>query len=331
MTSQPTEGNAGRREPSAPGGPGNTENVPEWCSAQGKTDLVLRLLRGEALDAVSRESDVPAHELESWKRVFLRSGARGLSGVSDPLLAEAVRRIVRSRSRTRTAEERSDSPIRVVGLEEFHELFARNELGPTLRSEVSFIGGSVLGGTSDTETWVLAVLAKHAKTMFEFGTGTGKTTYLWARNSAPDARIITLTLGAGQHADYLAAEGDNGWAARAALAESASDRFLYSGTSVEHKITQLFVDSKRFDETPYLQRCDLIFIDGSHAYSYVRNDTEKALRMLRDGGVVLWHDYRDGEPETRGVRQYLDELCPTLPLVRLHGTSLVVHRAQGRP
>jgi hypothetical protein len=30
----------------------------------------LRLLRGESLDAVSRESQVPAHELEGWKRVF---------------------------------------------------------------------------------------------------------------------------------------------------------------------------------------------------------------------------------------------------------------------
>jgi hypothetical protein len=32
---------------------------------QRKTEIVLRLLRGEALDAVSRESQVPAHELES--------------------------------------------------------------------------------------------------------------------------------------------------------------------------------------------------------------------------------------------------------------------------
>jgi len=45
---------------------------------------VLRLLRGEALDAVSRESQVPAHELESWKRGFLEVGARGLKTRSDP-------------------------------------------------------------------------------------------------------------------------------------------------------------------------------------------------------------------------------------------------------
>src|SRR5919106_2562575 len=67
-------------EPPAP----ETPELPERWSVQRKTELVLRLMRGEALDAVSRESQVPAHELESWKRVFLETGARGLKTRSDP-------------------------------------------------------------------------------------------------------------------------------------------------------------------------------------------------------------------------------------------------------
>jgi hypothetical protein len=43
--------------------------LPERLSVQGKTELVLRLLGGGALDTVSRESQIPAHELESWKSV----------------------------------------------------------------------------------------------------------------------------------------------------------------------------------------------------------------------------------------------------------------------
>jgi len=58
--------------------------LPERWSVQGKTELVLRLLRGEALDTVSRESQIPAHELESWKRVFLDTGARGLKTRAEP-------------------------------------------------------------------------------------------------------------------------------------------------------------------------------------------------------------------------------------------------------
>jgi hypothetical protein len=41
-------------------------------------------MRGEALDGVSRDSQVPAHELENWKRVFLETGTRGLKTRSDP-------------------------------------------------------------------------------------------------------------------------------------------------------------------------------------------------------------------------------------------------------
>src|SRR5438093_1930800 len=76
-----------RKPITAPGSeppPGEMPELPERWSVQRKTELVLRLLRGEALDAVSRESQVPAHELESWKRVFLEQGTRGLKTRSDP-------------------------------------------------------------------------------------------------------------------------------------------------------------------------------------------------------------------------------------------------------
>ena len=70
--------------PSEPSSPPNEVELPERWSVQRKAELVLRLLRGEALDAVSRESQVPAHELASWKRIFLEQGSRGLKTRSDP-------------------------------------------------------------------------------------------------------------------------------------------------------------------------------------------------------------------------------------------------------
>jgi len=70
--------------PPEPSSPPNELELPERWSVQRKAELVLRLLRGEALDAVSRESQVPAHELESWKRLFLEQGAQGLKTRSDP-------------------------------------------------------------------------------------------------------------------------------------------------------------------------------------------------------------------------------------------------------
>ncbi len=60
----------------------------------------------------------------------------------------------------------------------------------------------------------------------------------------------------------------------------------------EEKITQLFCDSKHFDEKPYTGKMDLIFIDGSHAFSYVMSDSEKAFKMIAPNSIILWHDYR---------------------------------------
>ena len=54
------------------------EALPERWSAQRKTEVVLRVIRGEALDEVAREIQVPVHELEEWRRVFLESGQQGL-------------------------------------------------------------------------------------------------------------------------------------------------------------------------------------------------------------------------------------------------------------
>jgi transposase-like protein len=41
-------------------------------------EAVLRLLRGEALDALSRELGVAASTLASWKEAFLAAGQAGL-------------------------------------------------------------------------------------------------------------------------------------------------------------------------------------------------------------------------------------------------------------
>jgi hypothetical protein len=74
--------------------------------------------------------------------------------------------------------------------------------------------------------------------------------------------------------------GDAAEAFEAAREESTFASFVYSGTAAESKITQLYGDSKAFDETSYHGKCDLIFIDGSHAYSYIESDTQKALKMI---------------------------------------------------
>lgn len=42
-----------------------------------------------------------------------------------------------------------------------------------------------------------------------------------------------------------------------------------------------------------LGEVDVVFIDGDHSALAVRHDTELARRVLRAGGLIIWHDYHD--------------------------------------
>ena len=67
-------------------------------SASKKLDVVLRLLRGEKLEEVSREVGVEAHRLAAWRDEFLDAGKEGLKGKratteDDRKLRDAERKI----------------------------------------------------------------------------------------------------------------------------------------------------------------------------------------------------------------------------------------------
>ena len=225
-------------------------------------------------------------------------------------------------------KNQAPSPIPSVSLEKVDPIFAMNDFGTTTATEVAFVGRAetpIIGAVSDSEGWILSVLAKKSKNIFEFGTCTGRTTYLLARNSPNDAVVTTLTLSSSDTRDYYAEKKDDKADTENAIQESGFTKFFYSGTDAARKIKQLYGDSKKFDEAPFVEKCDLIFVDGSHAYSYVVNDSQKALQMVKSGGLILWHDYI-GPYSVKGVYQALNELSKNLSLLRIEGTRLVVYR-----
>jgi hypothetical protein len=77
------------------------------------------------------------------------------------------------------------------------------------------------------------------------------------------------------------------------------------------------------------RRLDLVFVDGSHARSYVESDSRKALRMVRPGGIVFWHDY-SGPRRTPGVFASLNALAREMPLVHIGGTTSSPTAARSR-
>ena len=62
---------------SKPSGEASRPERGRWSSRR-KTEVVLRVLRGEDLDALSRELGVTAATIASWRDAFLAGGQAGL-------------------------------------------------------------------------------------------------------------------------------------------------------------------------------------------------------------------------------------------------------------
>jgi hypothetical protein len=138
--------------------------------------------------------------------------------------------------------------------------------------------------------------------IFEIGTFIGATTRLLALNSPTDCNIITLDL------------------PNSLTAHEVGEKFL--STPEKNKIKQVSGDSKKFDYSPWQNKCDIVWVDGNHDYDFMVSDTNSALKLVKKGGWILWHDYRLTSWWS-GVTRHLRELKKTYPdLVHFKGTSI---------
>jgi predicted O-methyltransferase YrrM len=146
-----------------------------------------------------------------------------------------------------------------------------------------------------------AALGFRSKRILEIGSYRGDTARLLAENTPDDVRICTVDMDP-QHGSS------------------------YRGTPVAAKIDRrigkisaaLFHPGEKFD---------LIFVDANHDYASVMNDTEVALQVLAESGVILWHDYTD-EIYFHGlcaVPEALNEFAKRFPIAAIHGTTLAIH------
>ena len=104
--------------------------------------------------------------------------------------------------------------------------------------------------------------------------------------------------------------------------ESIYSDFLFSGEDVEKKIKVIFKNSLEFNHQEYIGKIDLIFIDGGHTYSVVKNDSEKAFSMLSKNGIILWHDYVPGKQSAKDVVKYIHEISKNKKIFSIKDTTL---------
>ena len=88
--SRPAAAEGGRRPTGAAAG--RKKERGRWTSRR-KMEVVLRLLRGEDLDALSRELKVKTSSLAKWRDDFLAAGQAGLKSRKPDFRDEELRRL----------------------------------------------------------------------------------------------------------------------------------------------------------------------------------------------------------------------------------------------
>jgi predicted O-methyltransferase YrrM len=125
--------------------------------------------------------------------------------------------------------------------------------------------------------------ARAPRRHLEFGTWEGFGAALVARST--NAEIWTLNLPEGE----AAADGTPLYASTDA---GEGIGWKYRAAGVADRVHQILCDSRAFDTAAFAADFfDTILIDGGHTPDVVENDTEKALRVLRPGGLCVWHDF----------------------------------------
>ena len=221
--------------------------------------------------------------------------------------------------------------IQEIDITDIHEIFHLKEISKNLKGPKDDViiksfsitpFNNIIGMTSDYEAWIISSFSKISKKIFEFGTCSGKTTYLMGLNSSSDASIISITLNPNELDNIKKKDKDNKISFRNIIHESVYEKFLFSGKEVEKKIKIIFKNSLNFEHHEYKNQMDLIFIDGGHTYSVVKSDSEKSFEMLSTNGIILWHDYVPGKRSAKDVVKYINEISKQKKIYKIKNTSL---------
>lgn len=168
------------------------------------------------------------------------------------------------------------------------------------------------------EILTLCAIAKFisAKNICEMGTYDGNTALNLAANSPADALITTIDLPPNWNGQFeldVPQPYIN-------VTDRTTVGSQYKDTRYSQKITQIFGDSAKIDWSELAIPFDLVFIDGCHYFEYVNKDTKNALKYLKPGGLLVWHDYG----MIKSVSKVVDQTAKRIKVKAIRGTRLAV-------
>jgi predicted O-methyltransferase YrrM len=163
--------------------------------------------------------------------------------------------------------------------------------------------------------------AEQPQRVLEIGTASGGTLYLFAWASSSTARLLSLDI-----CNY----------------DWRQQRLFESFARADQRVAVLHADSHDPATRTLVEAfftglpLDFLFVDGDHSYDSVRRDYELYAPLVRDGGVIAFHDIVDG-PEGlvggvprfwREVRRELDDTREIVESWEQGGYGIGVGRRQ---
>lgn len=188
---------------------------------------------------------------------------------------------------------------------------------------------TLIGSATLLETAILIALCKLscATQVFEFGTYLGGTTAVLAAN-LEGGRVTSIdldtadihVLGSGSQNHNESAENDD-FLRRVSMGQ-LPQYVEHSPESVRKRIQLLKGDSRDLDivSLNFQNKFDLVFIDGGHDSVTVASDSANAFQMIKENGVVVWHDY--GSNVHSEVTDYVNSLADQKRIYTVEATSL---------
>jgi predicted O-methyltransferase YrrM len=134
------------------------------------------------------------------------------------------------------------------------------------------------------------ISALRARHIMEIGTARGGTLFALTRVAAPDAHLISLDLPGGTWGG-----GYPWWKVRLYRSLALSGQRIDLIRADSHSAASLDAVQQALGT----QKLDVLFIDGDHTYAGAKQDFEQYGPLVRQGGIIAFHDIAD-HPSGRG-------------------------------
>jgi predicted O-methyltransferase YrrM len=138
------------------------------------------------------------------------------------------------------------------------------------------------------------------KKLLEIGTARGGTLFLFSRIANYDATIISVDLPGGMFGG-----GYPKWKIPLYKSFAIKNQRIYLIRADSHNPKTL----NKVKEILKEGKLDFLFIDGDHTYEGVKKDFEMYSPLVRNGGIIAFHDIVPGPPEiVGGVPNFWNEI-----------------------